>query len=724
MRSFLIQIIATTILVAQDASAAEGDDVGRLRNLHQALLDARAANSFDEAAATGAAVADLQERLLARLTTEGFPEDVRNNPSLVMSIRNYVRNEISRFRSAKASDLRSATFTALTVLHSRAAEDAILADWLDLPPQAPANVAAPQPLLSKLTASNSLAGLRLDTDHAKIASDVGGEGAGNGAIDGGDWIRLIIPIVNGSTLPWVSTSGRWTAVGNCVYLPDSDIFDLAELPVGATADLALDMYLARDCGDRTISVRLELLDTHRAPTTPLAIGLDLTVRTVSFSHSKSLVFDRDVPGWSDGAKREILDAGGRIELSAGIEVSDTTLQQARQSWAWSRYATPAFEKQFLPKQLEMPRSPSQRPGYQIFGMADDLDLKAKEGEAFVEALAPTAVRLGWGNAGAAGFAVRISTSASNTSPKPPDAPWTERSVVPSLADVTRLVNDHVHIDAEHSTPPPSALDKVTGGYIANLDPSFGSAWCRMIYPDIPASEPCPRPAPEATTQEVTTYTFHQYAWVPLAWVATAPPSPTPPPPPPPPPPPTPEPTPEPPREPSAAFAHILVESGVASQRRLADTGQKQTSVEPWFGLELQFGRKAYGGVSVSYSPTSYTGADAPIGESKYTGWDIGGLGGYRWRATPWLAIPADLAVALRSTAVWDVVPWDDLPQARQYAVVATPRIGAEFYPLRWLSIDVRLGADIEVGYWTSPNGASRRVNNTGVVAGGGLGFHF
>lgn len=169
---------------------------------------------------------------------------------------------------------------------------------------------------------------------------------------------------------------------------------------------------------------------------------------------------------------------------------------------------------------------------------------------------------------------------------------------------------------------------------------------------------------------------------------------------------------------------MLLQTGLSTQRRLAGSSTEPAYGEGWAAAEIQFGRKVFGGISARFSPRTFSTFPDPVGATRYEAWGVGSMLGYRWRATPWLAIPADLAVTLRSTAVWDVVPWDDLPQARQYAVVATPRIGAEFYPLRWLSVDVRLGADIEVGHWTSPDGASRRVNNTGVVAGGGLGFHF
>jgi hypothetical protein len=423
----------------------------------------------------------------------------------------------------------------------------------DKPSEPSVAPAAPVPPL-RLTSAATTSALVLDAAGVRMTKEVGGGGAGNGIIDGQEWVRLTIPVSNRGDLPWFSASARAKSDSPCLWV-DGTSRRLPELPVkGQPISVDVDVFVAGDCPtDMTGSITVQVDDTHRGSTgAQLRLGLP-PIPPVRLKLAEPKL-DGDVLGFSDGSGAAVLTPRMRAELSVDV-VADGRIDDVRQSFELPDALRPAFSL------FEHDASPSLIPdGRGTWRAADDIDVqmassavvvstfrKAEEDHRFVAT----------GQTGRLWIAVDIDftaapppqalpSSPSTVSPRAPE-PLAPRPV-PDAAMVVALLERHLRLVPHPDNPiVPGALRAATGFEVVLDREGFATSWARLTRTPVSAGA-----APEATaTASPVAATADQpvakpprylrrfYLSVPTVPVALE----EPPPPPPPPPPPTPTPAP-------------------------------------------------------------------------------------------------------------------------------------------------------------------------------------
>lgn len=302
---------------------------------------------------------------------------------------------------------RDAWYELLRIASTDSNAHALLASWMDF--EAPASYLAkakrgtPPRISSQVSASSSDGRLKVYEPNITLSGEIGGAGQGNGVLDAGEWVNLGLAIYNDSARPFFSSSA-WVVSGhNCAWVPKAYEIEVQELParvdevsvsgkkkVPPTEPLTSWVYLSDSCADKSVvPLQVKVLDTHRAPKTPIILSVNLNVRNRGQATVTDFLVDTDQPGWSDNTPMPEVDVEREFEMSHVLQTSSSGLLSARAAWAIRKDLAKIF-KETKPAGEELLPTGSGR-----FIAGDDLDLKTHELEEYDLAVQAVADELEW-----------------------------------------------------------------------------------------------------------------------------------------------------------------------------------------------------------------------------------------------------------------------------------------------------------------------------------------
>jgi hypothetical protein len=367
---------------------------------------------------------------------------------------------------------------------------------------------------SQVTGAAGGGDLKLSPKESRLLKEVGGAGAGNGFIDAGEWVQLLLKVVNPSPRPWFSSSVSGRAEGACLWTPTHSA-ELAELPaVDGWGLVPLWVYLSRDCAGGARRLRLVIRDTHRSPVTEVELVASITPLEVPSPRMLGAYLDTDDLGSSDGSRRKELAPGLRFEFSLDLAVAGAEPTSVKMNYAAPQDLQPLFSK-FTYRDV-----PLRRDGDRIHRAADDLDATVV-GKAQYQAVMEAArasrrwvtgrrpARL-WLAVDAHLQVARPGEPPAVESPRPPPpAPLAEEKLV-------ALVRRHLTL-APHPVKPalPEALEAVAGYELVFDSVQFAIAYRALVWP----------PAPEAPEASPGTVPYWYRLYQPLSMVVIGAPEP-------------------------------------------------------------------------------------------------------------------------------------------------------------------------------------------------------
>ena len=191
----------------------------------------------------------------------------------------------------------------------------------------------PGSLGSQVVFKTNKGALRVNSKKAVLLRDVGGAGSGNSVVDVGEWVKLGVHLKNSSSLPFFSSSAWVRSKDPCLWSDVSLEHPLSEMAPGeGESELEFWVYVSGRCGhQRPRRLVVEVKDSHRGDGHVLVAK----VRPESAARARlgTVSFDSDVPGSSDGSRRE-LHPGQQFELSSTLTVPSTEGLLARQFYAF------------------------------------------------------------------------------------------------------------------------------------------------------------------------------------------------------------------------------------------------------------------------------------------------------------------------------------------------------------------------------------------------------
>lgn len=337
-------------------------DVARVRALldevNRSVARADTNNSEELQAACLTALGGTLQEALPDLFGGNVPRE--NVQELKDQLKKYVRARVQALPAEGTFSLarREAVEALARELTSRDTALKLISSWLGLPGSAGTSPAAspaealagvrralvpaareeaapasPSPRQgTKLTQLSSDPGgtrdIVVDLEESYLLADVGGPGAGNGRVDGGEWVHLRLGLENRSPRPWFSTSALLDATGGCLALPVAAPVVVAEMVPGATGSLETWVYVSQRCQDDGRTFTLSLRDTHQGGASGTREVLALAARDLVWPSLASPRLDGDAWGYSDGQGLPRISPDQRFEFSTGVALPPAARAQA------------------------------------------------------------------------------------------------------------------------------------------------------------------------------------------------------------------------------------------------------------------------------------------------------------------------------------------------------------------------------------------------------------
>ncbi|MBM4378513.1 MAG: hypothetical protein FJ086_04320, partial [Deltaproteobacteria bacterium] len=548
-------------------------DVARVRTLldevDRSVARADVNDSEELQAACIVALGGTLQDALPDLFSGSVPRE--NVQELKDQLRKYVRARVKALPDGGTSTpaRREAVEALARELTSRDTAVQLISAWLGLPagagglpaPAAPGAlfagarkalaaarekvVAQPEPKQGAAVSQlRSDAGPALDIvvelTESQLLADVGGPGAGNGQVDGGEWIHLRLVLKNRSPRPWFSTSALFDAKGGCLAMPTASPVVVAELLPGATGALDTWVYASQRCPDDARRFSLKLRDTHQGGPEGTAEVLTLGAHEVAWPSLANPRLDADAWGFSDGKELPRISPDERFEFSTGV-----ALPGVRAQGVTTRFTLPADLAGLFRTPPRLAEAPllEDKPGK--FIPSDDADLVTVERRAFEQVVNGATGSKAWvagEQGGTLWLAVDTELAVGDRVPAAPaakavQAPPAASLQPPSAEAVAKLARQSVSLVARPKSPSLPNGVVAAEGYEATFD---ATAFMEK-YRDLVSPPPAPSPAaaemeaPASPGEAGTKYTFRTFYALPLAPVSARPPPPAPLPPPPPPP---------------------------------------------------------------------------------------------------------------------------------------------------------------------------------------------
>ena len=586
---------------------------------------------------------------------------------------------------------------------TRAFAEKSLDAWLDLPPPRPRPTATEAPLLPLGATSIGQSGLRLDDKGIKLSEDLGGAGSQNGRVEPGEWITVELPLKNEGSLPWVSASARWSTPNSRLFIANPGEFKLGELPVGADTVVDVLVFVPADLPEQSLSLELQVQDTHRAPQAPAILNVKIPVHPYPESKLVHLGVDMDEIGQSAGGEKGApVGAGAQVELYTAGEFAPLGKVTASETWVASARSKTIIRKANTPNQAKMVVTTA--PDRTRVTMGDDADLWfTDQGDAFAAAANQLAETFNWTTAEEAGLPFRVDIEISEGA-----APNTGGPVyTPSAQELRTLVRRHLTLQPVLGAPKGAEDARITD-FGLTLDDGFDLELCRLQHPQ--QASAC-----DKEVAEVPLLRVHHYVWLPIEWSPAPPPS-------------VEEAT-----EPEPAVArdsegraprrasdseHLLALSTFGSHLGVAEVGALSSVPMNGVGLGLRVGRRTFftvdGASTTSPTPLVVAGTSKP---TRLQGAWVTLGGGYAGRVNDRVELQADLGLQVTLAALeGGVTETTAIPHAQA-------RVGVSLYPTSWLSFDLLAGSFLAVGEAYLPRGGVP-IAIEGPTFRGGLSVHF
>jgi hypothetical protein len=368
------------------------------------------------------------------------------------------------------------SFSAIRLLTSASFLDGLIADWVGIPAVSPFMEKSEEAGIT-ITSNPS----RLYVESAEIVQEVGGDGAGNGRLDRGEWVAISLNLKNGSSIPWFSTS-VYVTVDNpkCAWVKKTEIEPGEFLEMGSEVEVPVWVYVSPTCpGVNAIRLSLTKVDSHRTNES----GISSTVRIPVEQNLKSKVvdvfMDTDVPGESKGHQVKIISPDMFAELSHGVRFSGRQAYQVEETVRTAQdqmglFSTPAM----LASRLSVTSGTNARAG-------DDLDLKIirlQNFRAVQAAYKPSRKFMGNGR-GELWFAADMVIATFESKGGPGAATLRNAKLrnpkpakILSATQALNLVKKHLIFESREMQPKAGAIAAVTGHDVLIDKKAFEEAW--------------------------------------------------------------------------------------------------------------------------------------------------------------------------------------------------------------------------------------------------------
>lgn len=337
--------------------------------------------------------------------------------------------------------------------------------------------------------------LRLVKESVRVLEEVGGAGAGNGLLDAGEWVRLSTQIRNQSDRAWFSSSTWVESAHPCVWTDATREHQMAELPPGSTGDVAFWVFLSEECkSPDPLVISLRVRDSLHTGNSGVRLFLTVTPVRVPAPRLVNLRLDTDLPGSSDGSRKEQLGPEMRFEISTDVEAASPDIVGVQTAYSFP------FDVKHLFSELSYRPEPLTRAGAKLFLASDDLDGQTASRDAFHATLSKAPVSRHWALRGSrlwlqvetVLFIGKTNEPSSTSAP----APLVQLSP-PSARALIELVRMNLSLEAR-STPATNGGIAAVDGYELMFDEAlFSSAYERLLSPTPPALKETSAPAPFA-----------------------------------------------------------------------------------------------------------------------------------------------------------------------------------------------------------------------------------
>jgi len=372
------------------------------------------------------------------------------------------------------------SFSPFRLLTSHAFLDGFIADWVGIPMVA-SQLDKSENLGATITSNPS----RLYVERAEIVEEIGGDGAGNGRLDHGEWAAISLNLKNGSSIPWFSTSIYVTVnQPNCAWVNDSEIEPGEFLKNGSEVQVPIWVYVSPMCPEiSAIQLIVTKVDSHRTAEPGISSVVRIPVERKLTSKIVDLLMDTDVPGESSGHQMKIISPDTFSEISHGVRFSgrpavqvEETLQIAKDQMGL--FITPTT----LESQLSITNGTHARAG-------DDLDLKVIDKSSFLAvqgSYRPSKKFMSQGR-GELWFAADMVVATLESMVKPgktglpkPALQSRKSKNMLSATQALNLVKKHLIFESREMQPKAGAIAAVTGHDVLIDKEAFEKAWNAQI----------------------------------------------------------------------------------------------------------------------------------------------------------------------------------------------------------------------------------------------------
>lgn len=350
----------------------------------------------------------------------------------------------------------------------------------------------------------------------QVVEELGGNTAGAGLVEVGEWVRLSLELENPSTQPWFSTTAFPDVAGGCVWVDRSTPQVAGEMSPRQTAALLLWVYVAPGCpAGMARTFALTLRDTHRGDAAPARMRVQLRPLDLTPPRIARVQLDVDELGSSDGSRATELKPGVRFELVTDLSVPTPEARSVHvRGYTLPSDATALIARSEFRDEPVWPRASDG-----LFRAWDDFDGEVVGAEAFRKALGDLKASRAWlatGEQGRLWVAIDVDVTW-EAAPEALAAPAPATPAVPTppaTAAVLDLVRTFTGLVPRPVKPSiPGAVEAVSGYELVLDTEGFTQAYEALW----------PRPNPPATPKALGfTYRTRLYHALPvIAFMAPA-----------------------------------------------------------------------------------------------------------------------------------------------------------------------------------------------------------
>ena len=513
-RTVAAVLLATALCLPRAEARAEQPDVAIIDRIHAAIMAEADSDKIERAL-----LALLMEQVSTLPSDRGYPSGLGLDQP---EFEEHLEDAVAKLMDGVGRD-RNKQLELLRSLGTVGAAEAIVADYLgfDGPgrylPERDEEPTKPS-LASQVNVGPPSSMLALAPDRWKLGGERGGPGAGNGVLDAGEWVKLTMALDNTSNTPLFSSSAYLRTDSACAWVDGTEEHVLAEMnPETGKATVSAWVYLSSGCAHGTsIPLRLDVYDTHRAPSTPQTLRASLKLTNLDAPSISDSLLDTDTPGSSDGSEKVPIEPYQRFELASDLTVRGPRPEQVRMAYHPEPLSKALFDGTYRNVPLMFAGGTSTS-GYR-FQAGDDLDLVTAGTNGFERALGEHPIAAARAADGRSFALFAVDTQIWIPSPEPisnaaPAAAPTPKPL--QAADLIRLVQPFIHLEPRPATKVSGDATEATDGYEVLFDKQgFGEAYEGLVWPATPEGP--------TTSPDPVPYTVRSYVAVPIRFESAEP----------------------------------------------------------------------------------------------------------------------------------------------------------------------------------------------------------